>query len=179
MQWSELAQQDCSLARTMSIIGDRWTILIIRDAFLGVKQFDEFQQRLGLSRAILTDRLNKLVDNFVLTKIAYRHMPVRYEYQLTSKGEDLFPLILTMSQWGDRHMADGRGRPALLVHTRCHTVVDAQLVCPDCGEPVDSRSLTLFRGPASRGTTLPTLPPTVKSGSPAIQTELDKLRRET
>lgn len=177
MQWSGLAQENCSIARTMSIIGDRWTMLILRDAFMGVKRFEHFQQGLGLSRAILADRLDKLIDNFVLTKIAYRQSPIRYEYQLTDKGEALFPIILTMAQWGDRYLTTPDGRPTLVVHQHCHTAMDARLVCPDCGEEVDSRSIQLFRGPASRDTALPALPPSVKSGSPAIQIEIDKVRR--
>ncbi|HEX7854870.1 MAG TPA: helix-turn-helix domain-containing protein [Sphingobium sp.] len=177
MQWSGLAQENCSIARTISIIGDRWTMLILRDAFAGAKRFEEFQHGLGLSRAILTDRLSKLIDNFILTKIAYRQSPVRYEYQLTSKGEALFPIILTMAQWGDSYMRGPEGRPTLVVHLHCHTAIDARLVCPDCGEEVNSRSIEVFRGPASQDTALPTLPPSVKSGSPAIQIEIDKVRR--
>lgn len=178
MQWNGLAQENCSIARTMSIIGDRWTILILRDAFMGVKQFEEFQQGLGLSRAILADRLNKLIENFVLTKIAYRQSPVRYEYQLTSKGEALFPILLSMGQWGDHYLASPGGRPNFVVHQHCHTAIDAQYVCPACKEEVDSRSIQVFRGPTSKDTPLPALPPSVKAGSPAIQIEIDKVRQE-
>ncbi|HEY0438157.1 MAG TPA: helix-turn-helix domain-containing protein, partial [Phenylobacterium sp.] len=93
MQWNELDRQPCSVSRTLSVIGDRWTLLILRDCFLKVRRFDDFQARLGIGRPILADRLQKLVDAFVLTKVAYRQNPTRYEYRLTEKGLDLYPVV--------------------------------------------------------------------------------------
>ena len=111
MQWDELDQQPCSVARTLSVIGDRWTLLILRDCFLKVRRFDDFHARLGIGRPILADRLQKLVDSFVLTKMAYQNNPLRYEYRLTQKGLDLHPVIMAIVHWGDVHMAGRKGPP--------------------------------------------------------------------
>jgi len=88
MRWNELSEENCSMARTVSVIGDRWTLLILRDCFLRVRRFEDFQERLGITRPILASRLKKLVDEFVLTKVPYQQRPVRYEYRLTPKGLD-------------------------------------------------------------------------------------------
>ena len=91
MKWNELEEERCSIARTVSVIGDRWTLLVLRDCFLGVRRFDEFLGRLGISRPMLSDRLARLVEAGVLKKVAYQEAPVRHEYRLTSKGLDLHP----------------------------------------------------------------------------------------
>ena len=91
MRWNELSEENCSMARTVSVIGDRWTLLILRDCFLRVRRFEDFQERLGITRPILANRLKKLVDEFVLVKVPYQQRPVRYEYRLTQKGLDLYP----------------------------------------------------------------------------------------
>lgn len=87
MHWGDLDSQDCSLARTLAVVGDRWTLLILRECFLRVRRFDDFQSRLGIGRPILADRLQKLVTNFVLTKVAYQENPTRYEYRLTADSD--------------------------------------------------------------------------------------------
>src|SRR5215471_2867844 len=86
MRWNELSEENCSMARTVSVIGDRWTLLILRDCFLRVRRFEDFQERLGITRPILANRLKKLVDEFVLVKVPYQQRPRRYEYRLTQKG---------------------------------------------------------------------------------------------
>jgi DNA-binding HxlR family transcriptional regulator len=91
MRWNELSEENCSMARTVSVIGDRWTLLILRDCFLRVRRFEDFQERLGITRPILASRLRKLVDEFVLVKVPYQQRPPRYEYRLTQKGLDLCP----------------------------------------------------------------------------------------
>jgi DNA-binding HxlR family transcriptional regulator len=149
MQWSELDQQPCSVSRTLSVIGDRWTLLILRDCFLKVRRFDDFQARLGIGRPILADRLQKLVDSFVLTKVAYRQNPTRYEYRLTQKGLDLYPVIMAIVHWGDTHMAGKRGRPLLHRHAACGHHFDPVQVCSECGEPLDPRQVTVDPGPAA------------------------------
>ena len=105
MRWDELADEACSLSRAVSVIGDRWTLLILRDCFLRVRRFEDFQARLGITRPILADRLRKLVGSFVLAKVPYRQRPPRYEYRLTQKGLDLYPVLMSLVHWGDRHMA--------------------------------------------------------------------------
>src|SRR5208337_5149640 len=99
MRWNELGEETCSMARTVSVIGDRWTLLILRDCFLRVRRFEDFQERLGITRPILASRLKKLVDEFVLTKVPSQQRPVRYEYRLTPKGLDLYPIALSIGHW--------------------------------------------------------------------------------
>ena len=111
MKWEEIDQQVCSVARALSILGERWTLLIIRDAFRGTRRFDAFQRSLGVTRHRLSERLRKLVDEGVLTRVAYMERPVRYEYRLTRKGLALYPVLMTLSQWGDDWLDDGNGPP--------------------------------------------------------------------
>lgn len=149
MQWGELEQQPCSVARTLSVIGDRWTLLILRDCFLKVRRFDDFQSRLGIGRPILADRLQKLVDHFVLTKMAYQTSPVRFEYRLTQKGLDLYPVIMSIVHWGDVHMSGKKGRPVLHRHTVCNHHFDPVQVCSSCGEGLNPREVVAEPGPGA------------------------------
>ena len=146
MQWSELDREPCSIARTLAVIGDRWTLLILRDSFLKVRRFDDFQARLGIGRPILADRLAKLVDAGVLTKVAYHQNPVRHEYRLTQRGLDLHPVIMAIVHWGDVHTSGDAGRPLLHRHTPCGHVFDPVQVCSECGEALDPREVTVEPG---------------------------------
>jgi DNA-binding HxlR family transcriptional regulator len=139
---------DCSIAGTLEIIGDRWTILILRDAFRGVRRFDEIQQDLGIARNILTERLTKLVDHGVLEKRKYQDRPARYEYRLTDKGKDLQPAILTLLAWGDKHLAP-EGPPTLLVHHDCDHAAEAVVVCSHCGGAITTRNVSAQAGPGA------------------------------
>jgi DNA-binding HxlR family transcriptional regulator len=150
MRWNDLKTETCSVARTVSVIGDRWTILILRDCFLRVRRFEDFQARLGITRHVLADRLRKLVRLGVLKRVSYQDKPPRYEYRLTPKGLDLQPVLLALVRWGDTHMADGRGRPVLLEHRHCGQVFDPVVVCSHCGGPVDAHSVRTRPGPAAR-----------------------------
>ncbi len=132
------AHMDCSVAQCLEVIGEWWTMLIVRDAFLGVTRFDAFQERLGISRNILQDRLMKLVDAGVLVKVPYSEHPPRSDYRLTDKGRDLWPILTAMRQWGDRYAAPG-GPPLKVVHRPCGHVADPVLVCEACGEPYGPR----------------------------------------
>jgi DNA-binding HxlR family transcriptional regulator len=149
MRWAELDGEACSMARTVAVIGDRWTLLILRDCFLRVRRFEDFQARLGLSRAILADRLDKLTRNFVLAKVAYQDKPVRYEYRLTPKGLALHPVVMTMVHWGDTHLSGAAGRPLLHRHETCRHVFDPVLTCSECGEPVLPRDVRVLSGPGA------------------------------
>jgi len=149
LRWDELDQEACSLTRTLSVVGDRWTLLILRDCFLRVRRFEDFEARLGIGRGILADRLRRLTDAFVLAKIAYRQRPTRYEYRLTDKGRDLYPLIMAMVHWGDTHMAGKTGRPVLHRHLACGALFDPVLACSECGEPVDARGVHVLPGPGA------------------------------
>lgn len=149
MQWGDLDQQPCSVARTLSVIGDRWTLLILRDCFMKVRRFDDFHARLGIGRPILADRLQKLLDNFVLTKVAYQDQPVRYEYRLTPKGLDLYPVIMSIVHWGDVHMAGKSGRPVLHRHTTCGHHFDPVQACSSCGVALTPRDVVIEPGPGA------------------------------
>jgi DNA-binding HxlR family transcriptional regulator len=149
MKWRDLGRQPCSLARTVSVIGDRWTLLILRDCFLRVRRFEDFQARLGITRHLLADRLRKLVRAGVLRKEPYQQRPLRYEYRLTDKGLDLQPVMLAIVHWGDRHMAGPRGRPLLYEHLACGHGFDPVTVCSACREPVGPRDVRVRPGPGS------------------------------
>ena len=141
MKWEEVGDFRCSVARTLSIVGDRWTLLIVRDAFLGLRRFDDIQRDLGITRHLLSERLRKLVDHEILERIAYQDKPVRYEYRLTEKGIDLYPIMLTLVDWGDRWMGDEHGPPVEYLHRGCNQTVMPTLHCPDCGEKVGARDI--------------------------------------
>ncbi|ROT98780.1 transcriptional regulator [Marinobacter sp. R17] len=146
MRWEELDQQPCSLARTLSVVGDRWTLLILRDCFLGVRRFETFERRLGITRHVLTDRLKKLVEHDVLCKSPYQERPRREEYRLTEKGLDLHTVILTLVNWGDKHMTDERGAPVKHIHKGCGHAMHPQMVCSECGEPITARDIRVEAG---------------------------------
>ena len=151
MQWSELENEACSLARTLAIIGDRWTLLILRDCFLRVRRYEDFQQRLGIGRGVLSDRLGQLVNAFILAKVPYQNNPRRYEYRLTPKGLDLYPIIMSIVHFGDEHLADKKGRPLLHRHRKCGRLFDPVMTCSECGEPLDPRDVEPEPGPGARG----------------------------
>ena len=170
MQWSELGDQPCSFSRTLSVIGDRWSLMILRDCFMKVRRFDDFHDRLGIGRPILTDRLKKLVENFVLTKVAYQQHPLRHEYRLTDKGLDLYPVVMAMVHWGDTHMVDRKGRPLLHRHLVCDHDFDPVLTCSACNASVSPRAVAIRPGPGARNAVHlpPTLPaPARRAKAPA------------
>ena len=136
MKWSEIGEKRCSVARTLSVIGDRWTLLILRDCFLGHRRFEQFQERLGVTRHILANRLNKLVANGILKREPYEERPPRYEYRLTAKGRDLYPVLLALMSWGDKHMAGADGPPLELYDRNTGERVEPKLVINGTGDPV-------------------------------------------
>ena len=149
MRWAELDQEACSVARTVSVIGDRWTLLILRDCFLRVRRFEEFQERLGITRHVLADRLRKLVAEGVLEKVAYQEKPRRYEYRLTEKGLDLNAVLLALVHWGDLHKTDAHGRPKLYQHKECGQLFDPVMTCSACGGEVTARNVRVLDGPGA------------------------------
>jgi DNA-binding HxlR family transcriptional regulator len=148
MERKSFSDMHCSVAQCLEVVGEWWTLLIVRDVFLGVSRFDDFQQRLGISRNVLNQRLNHLVDTGVLTKVPYSEHPLRYDYRLTDKGRDLWPVLNAMRQWGDAHAAP-QGPPLQLTHTGCGHVADARLVCSSCGEPMGLRDVRAVAGPGA------------------------------
>lgn len=134
------------MARALSVVGDRWTLLIIRDCFLGIRRFDDFEQRLGVTRHIISDRLKKLVEHGVLYKTPYQEKPLREEYRLTDKGLELHPVVMALVHWGDQHMVDKKGAPIVHVHKGCGKPMQPVMVCSCCGEPVGARDIHLQVG---------------------------------
>lgn len=137
---------DCSVAQCLEVVGEWWSMLIVRDTFMGVTRFEDFQRRLGISRNILGDRLHSLVRAGVLERVPYCEHPPRYDYKLTQKGRDLWPILTSMRQWGDTYAAP-TGPPIELVHTWCGKTTRVEMVCDECGEPVSSRDVRAVAGP--------------------------------
>lgn len=140
---------NCSVAQCLEVIGEWWTPLIVRDAFLGVRRFEEFHDRLGISRNVLTDRLHALVGAGVLDRVPYQERPPRFEYRLTDKGRDLWGVISAMREWGDRWAAPD-GPPLRLRHLGCGHLVEVVTVCSECGEQIGPRDVRAEPGPGAR-----------------------------
>ncbi len=141
--------QACSIAGTLGVIGDRWTLLIVRDTMLGLRRFDEFQANLGIARNVLQSRLERLVEDGVLERRRYQERPERFEYRLTEKGLDLWPVIHSLMYWGDQHAAPDGGPAVLLEHRDCGGRVDAHRVCDRCGERLGARDSWAKPGPGA------------------------------
>jgi DNA-binding HxlR family transcriptional regulator len=137
--------QVCSVAGSLELVGERWTLLIVRDAFMGARRFEDFQRRTGAARNVLTARLGRLVEEGILRRVQYQEHPARYEYGLTEKGIDLWPVIVSLLQWGDRHIYPGRA-PVLLVHKHCGGAVDDHRICETCGAKLGPRDVRALRG---------------------------------
>jgi len=142
---STYAGQQCSVARTLEVVGERWTLLILRDAFLGVRRFDDFQRSLGVARNVLTTRLQRLVDAGLLERRRYQERPERFEYRLTEMGLDLWPSIVALMRFGDRHLAGDDGPPMSLEHRGCGGAVTERLPCDRCGADVGPRDVRVQR----------------------------------
>ena len=156
MKWNSLEEEPCSVARTVAVIGDRWTLLVLRDCFLRVRRFEDFQARLGVPRHVLADRLKKLVRHGVLRRVPYQTRPKRHEYILTQKGLDLYPIIMSIVHWGDVHMVDERGRPRLYEHKLCGKMFDPVMTCSECAQPLSPKEVHVHVGPgANHGSRLP------------------------
>lgn len=147
MKWATLENENCSVARTIAVIGDRWTLLILRDCFLRIRRFEAFQARLGITRHVLADRLRKLERYDVLRRVPYHERPRRYEYVLTERGLALHPVLMSIVHWGDTQMADIRGRPMLHEHKPCGHLFDPVMTCSVCGEPLAARDVLTHDGP--------------------------------
>jgi DNA-binding HxlR family transcriptional regulator len=150
MRWRDVGEQTCSIARALSVVGDRWTLLVLREAFLRTRRFEDFQERTGAARNVLSDRLEKLAGHDVLERRPYQERPTRYEYRLTDKGLDLYPVMMALVGWGDRWLDDGRGQPIEHRHKQCGHLMHMEAVCSECGERLDPRSVEVQLGPALR-----------------------------
>lgn len=141
MKWNELSSENCSLAKSLAVVGDRWTLMVLREAFLKIRRFDDFQKNLGIARRVLTERLSHLVDHGVLERVPYQDRPARYDYRLTQKGLDLYPVVLSLVHWGDAHYPSAGGPPIIHRHKACGHDFRSVMTCSECGEHVEARGV--------------------------------------
>jgi DNA-binding HxlR family transcriptional regulator len=154
--------QNCSIAGALAVIGERWTLLVLREVLLGRRRFQEIKRNTGVATNILADRLETLVDHGVLERRRYSGQPESYEYVPTPKGRDVIPVLVALMQWGDRHLAED-GPPRVLVHAACGHDADPALHCSHCDEQLGSGALRVRPGPGAKGRQRdePLLPATV------------------
>lgn len=143
--------QDCSIARTLEVLGERWTLLVIRDVFTGFRRFDQIQEHLGVARNVLTARLAWLVDEGILEKRPYQQRPPRHEYFLTEKGLDLWPVLVSLLHWGDRHYPGESGPQMVIIHKGCGGPIDDRRICRRCGKPIEVREARAVQGSVAAG----------------------------
>ena len=150
MQRTQFGDMACSIARTLDVIGEPWSPLILRDVYVGIDRFEQIQADLGISRKVLTERLKWLVEAEVLERRQYSEHPPRYEYVLTDKGTELCDLLLVMVRWGDRWADDGAGPPVLYRHRACGEISRPELRCAHCGDPMHASDVDVLPGPGAR-----------------------------
>ena len=148
MAWSGIGNSLCPIARALSVVGDRWTVLILRELFLGARRFEEFQVQTGMSSHLLSTRLKRLEADGVVSRRPYSERPVRHEYRLTDKGLDLYPLLLSLKSWGEKWsgLKDGAEPALVIVHRQCGHETRLELRCPECGEPFGPRDALVTLG---------------------------------
>ncbi len=145
MKWNEVGTQVCSLARSLSVVGDPWTLLFLREAFAGTTKFEDFLSGTGASRAIATERLGGLVAHGVLERREYLDAPRRFEYRLTPMGLELLPVVLSLVKWGDEWLSDGGPPPVELTHSACGGSAGYELRCKSCGDPLGNEVAATYR----------------------------------
>jgi DNA-binding HxlR family transcriptional regulator len=141
--------QVCSIARSLEVIGERWTLLIVRDALLGLTRFEEFQESLGIASNVLTNRLKLLCDEDVLERVPDPQRPGRPKYVLTDKGRELGPAVIMLMKWGDRHYPTPNGPPRLTLHAGCGGSIGPDLRCDRCGNQARPGEIELPLGPGA------------------------------
>jgi DNA-binding HxlR family transcriptional regulator len=150
MQRTSFADMACAIARSLDVVGEPWTPLIVRDLWLGRNRFDEIQANLDISRKVLAERLKTLVHEGVVERRLYQREPARYEYVLTKKGIELMNVLLALMEWGDRWVSKEEGPPMLLRHKACGKRARATVTCSSCGEPLSARDVRIAPGPGAR-----------------------------
>ena len=148
MQRTNYADMACSIARTLDVIGEPWSPLILRDVSAGFTRFEQIQADLGISRKVLTERLNHLVGHGILERRPYDRRP-RHEYVLTAKGTELITLLMVMVAWGDKWLAGEAGPPVLYRHHACGEVSHVELSCSHCGKPMHANDIDVLPGPGA------------------------------
>ena len=131
--------QECAIAATLEVVGERWTLLILRDILHGNRRFDQLQESLGLARNVLSNRLGRLADEGIIERRPYQERPERFEYFLTEKGLDLWPVLVAMLGWGDKHVYGENGGPVVMIHKECGGRINDRRICESCGEWLEVR----------------------------------------
>jgi DNA-binding HxlR family transcriptional regulator len=166
MKRTSFARMHCSLARGLDLIGDWWSPLIVRDLYLDVVRFDDLVEDLGISRNLLTRRLNALGKSGIVERRVYQRRPVRYEYRLTEAGRDLVPAILALTAWGDRWARPKEGSPMLFVHKTCGHQFQPRVTCSACGEAITHEAVKTVGGPGGA----------IKVGTKVLARRLKRMR---
>jgi DNA-binding HxlR family transcriptional regulator len=149
VQRTSFAEMHCSIGRTLDVVGEWWTLLIVRDVNIGLRRFDDIAENLGISRNLLAGRLSHLVTRGILERRQYQDRPPRYEYHLTEAGWDLVPVLMAMIAWGDKWVTAPGGPPATLVHKACGAEFTPTVSCSECGNPVTAKTITVRSGPGA------------------------------
>lgn len=149
MLGNDYKTQTCSIAGALEVVGERWSLLIVRNLFLGLRRFDQIQANLGIARNVLQARLERLIEQGVVERRLYQERPPRYEYRLTEKGIDLWPVVTSLMQWGDRHTPPPGGPAVVIEHRGCGGRVDEHRICQKCGKPLDARDAVARPGPGA------------------------------
>jgi DNA-binding HxlR family transcriptional regulator len=176
MQRTSFSTMACSIARSLDVVGEPWTPLILRDLWLGRNKFEDIQRNLDISRKVLTERLKTLVEQGVVERRPYQRDPERYEYLLTDKGEELVSILLALMAWGDRWTTKDEGAPMLLRHTLCGKRTHAAVTCSCCGERLLIGDVKIAPGPGARhgwGTPWEKLPPRKPAAKPTTRSTVD------
>ncbi|MBA6288932.1 helix-turn-helix domain-containing protein [Colwellia sp. MB3u-4] len=147
MRWDQVNTQTCSIARSLSIFGDSWTLLVIRQVFMRIRRFSDIQQSLGITKHRLSDRLNRLVEEEIIYKHLYDEKYNRFEYKLTERGLELYPILISITMWGDKWTADADGPPVEYVHKNCGENAKPKLSCSHCDEQINANNTTMRLGP--------------------------------
>jgi DNA-binding HxlR family transcriptional regulator len=145
----DYTSQTCSIARALELVGERWTLLILRNVYLGIRRFDELQDQLGIARNVLASRLEGLTANGILERRPYGKSPVRWEYRLTEKGRALWPVLVELMQWGDHYAPSAKGPPVVLHHAGCGGTVGPHRICTRCGTQLELDDVRAQPGPGA------------------------------
>jgi DNA-binding HxlR family transcriptional regulator len=152
MTWLQISTENCTIQRTLDLVGEKWSLLVLRDAMNGVRRFDDFRRHVGLSESVLADRLRKLVEAGIMRTVPYNEpgSRTRNEYRVTRKGWDLWPAMIALKQWGDRYEADPEGTPMEVTHAECGEPVQAVVTCTAGHGPLIPPEARTRPGPAAR-----------------------------
>lgn len=149
MQRTSFAEMHCSIGQSLERVGEWWTLLIVRDLHLGLHRFDDIAENLGISRNLLTRRLETLINDGIVERRAYQDRPPRHEYHLTAAGRDLVPVLLALMAWGDKWVTPPGGPPVRLIHDDCGAEFTPRVCCSECQEPVRTSTVTALPGPGA------------------------------